>query len=137
MGAFASRRGQAPTYDTPLGPREAQFQQWQGHLPPNLQNTGDYDLRGAFLGNAHAASNGHLTDTWKKPNHMTFSSDSQYSNPAQMGGQWAGDDKSGWGFWASPFNLQQHPATELADYFRQYEPDSTVVLPINYSLPRR
>lgn len=131
--------GRRKPYETALAdPQEAQFQQWRARLPSDLQNMSDYDLRGAWLANAKEAGNGHLPDTWKKPNHMTFSSGSQYSTPQQSGGDWvdSGNGKN-WAFWASPTNLQQHSASDLASYFRQYEPDSTVVLPINYKLPRR
>jgi hypothetical protein len=132
-------------YNTPLNPQQMeQFQRWRQSLPANLQGTQDYDLQGAFLGNAQAAANGHLTDQWKKPNHMTFSTGSQYSTPDNPGGVWAdatpkvtGDDLKRWVFWASKANLQSHGAKQLSDYFQQNEPNSTVVLPINYRLQGR
>jgi hypothetical protein len=133
------RRGALSTaFDTPLTPEETnRYQSWRAGLPERLQGTDDYDLQGAWLGNAKEAGNGHLEDTWKKPNHMTFSSGSQYSTPEAPGGDWrqaAGDD---WVFWASPENLRHHSASELGAYFRQYEPTSAVVLPSDYRLPPR
>lgn len=72
--AYANPTGQ---FDTPLTPEEeARFQQWARTLPANLQSTEDYDLRGAWKADAKAAANGHLPDTWKKPNHPTFSNES-------------------------------------------------------------
>lgn len=113
---------------------ETCYQGWRSHLPSDLQNEGDYDLRGAWQGNAQEAANGHLPDTYKLPNHITFSTGSQYSTPQTPGGEWidAGNDR--WAFWASPYNLQQHSGSELGSYFNQYEPNSAVVLPIGYKL---
>lgn len=128
MGLFGS-------YTTQLNDaQEAAYQQWKARLPPNLQNEADYDLRGAFQANSQQAANGHLPDTYKKPNHMTFSDESQYSTPQMPGGHWsdAGNDK--WAFWASPTNIQQHPINEIARYFREAEPDSTFIAPSNWSL---
>jgi hypothetical protein len=123
-------------YDTRLDPKqEADFARWSQSLPPNLRGTADYDLRGAFQGKVDPVK-GHLPDTWKKPNHITFSNESQYSSPDTPGGQWV-NSPSGWVFWASPHNMKTSGAKTLMDYFRQNEPDSSVILPINYSLPRR
>jgi hypothetical protein len=130
---------------TVLAPEEeAAFRTWRESLPANLQNMSEYDLRGAWRANARSAANGHLPDTWKLPNHITFATGSQYSGPGQMGGLWADatPDKpdeaaKSWVFWASPTNVQHHSLPEMADYFRQYEPDSSVVFPLNYRLPAR
>lgn len=123
-------------YTTPLNTQqEATYQQWRQRLPGDLQNDEDYDLRGAYQANARAAANGHMTDQFKKPNHMTFSDGSQYSTPQTPGGRWIEDGKGGWVFWASPTNLQYHSLPQLADYFAQYEPGSNFVAPINYRLP--
>lgn len=109
-------------------PKEEEYQRWRQALSPALQNEGDYDLRGAFSGNAQAASNGHLPDTYKLPNHITFSEGSQYSDPTNPGGQWI--DKDGkWSFWASPANTQYHTPAQLGAYFKQYEPDASLILP--------
>jgi len=114
---------------TRLSPQqEDAYQAWRKKLSSNLQNEGDYDLRGAWLGNAAEAANGHLPDTYKLPNHMTFSDESRYSTKQNPGGHWSGDNNI-WTFWASPENLNHHSASEMADYFRAYEPDSTLVLP--------
>lgn len=133
---WLQQAGSAPDYNTPLGDRMAAYQAWRAKLPPNLQNTSDYDLQGAYQGGATAAANGHLTDQWKKPNHITFSDQSQYSSPQMQGGNWSEDGKDGGVFWASKHNMDNVGPNALTNYFQKYEPNWPVVLPINYSLPR-
>lgn len=124
------------SYDTRLSPRdEVRFENW-------LTKTGraldleDYDLRGAWKSSAKAASNGHLPDTWKKPNHPTFSDESQYSTSEQTGGKWTQAPSGKWIFMASPYNMNNRGALSLLDYFARFEPDAIPVLPINWSLRR-
>lgn len=116
-------------YNTPLSNgQEASFQSW-------LRTTGkqndlrDYDLRGAFASGVAKDPRGHLPDTWKKPNHPTFSTESKYNgvNGAQ-GGEWvkSGD---GWQFKASPFNVGMRGKEGLREYFQEVEPDSKLILP--------
>lgn len=134
---MATTGGLLAGFDTALTTeQEAAYQQWRSRLPDNLQGDADYDLRGAFLANASAESNGHLTDEFKKPNHMTFSDGSRYSAPQQQGGRWVEDGNGGWGFWASPFNVEQHGMTGISEYFRNQEPGSTVIFPSGYRMPR-
>lgn len=118
---------------------EAAFQAWRARLPARLQSMSDYDLRGAWKSNAKAATNGHLPDTWKKPNHPTFSDESMYSGKdgAGVGGQWMGDGGDLWSFRASPANLRYRNASGLAQYFKEAEPNASVILPIDYSLPAK
>lgn len=77
-------------YDTALSPEEeTQFQAWKRKYAPHDSGE-DYDLRGAFKAGLQPAENGHWADTYKKPNHPTFSDQSQYAafgNP----GSWEGD----------------------------------------------
>lgn len=127
--------GGPPNYDTPLSPeQEASFRRWAGK---RVADTEDYDLRGAYLGNALAAANGHLPDTYKKPNHPTFSDESQYSTPQNPGGRWVQDGKGEWVFWASPANLAHQNMNALSQYFAQREPGNTVIMPSNYRLPKK
>lgn len=84
-------------YDTKLtAAEESQFQAWKAKNAPN-DSGADYDLRGAFkAGVTPAASNGHWPDTFKKPNHPTFSNQSNYATPDAP--HWEGQklvDKSG------------------------------------------
>lgn len=79
-------------YDTPLTPEEeAAFQQWKALHAPNDSGV-DYDLRGAWKYGAKQAANGHWPDTYKKPNHPTFSKESIYAaDRPDLAGQWSGD----------------------------------------------
>lgn len=115
---------------------EGRYQDWRRQLPSDLQNEGDYDLRGAFLAAAQADGRLHMTDRFKKPNHMTFSDGSQYSTPQHQGGHWSDAGGDQFVFWASPYNMQQHSLPEIQQYFDRYEPQSTAIYPINYNLPR-
>lgn len=127
----------AGEYDTVLPPEEEMaFQRWLKTLPPRLRSTEDYDMRGAWKHNSTQAANGHLPDTWKKPNHITFSQESIYSKPDNAGGTWSDAGAGRYAFWASPQNLANTSAPDMSQYFKQNEPDSTLVLPIKYSLPR-
>lgn len=111
-------------YNTPLTPeQEWRFQRDMGHRLADLR---DYDLRGAWLANAQATANGHLTDIYKKPNHPTFSVNSQYSTPQAPGGLWAqfpssysNDPTAPWAF--MPGAGGQYSG-DLEDYFRRVEP---------------
>jgi hypothetical protein len=122
----------AAQFNTGLSPQEeANFQQWRARLPRNLQNIDDYDLRGAWRANAQEAGNGHLPDTWKKPNHPTFSAESQYSGKQQTGGNWVETPDGKWIFFASPDNLKYRSGAQLQNYFRDVEPGSRLVPPVN------
>ena len=81
----------------------------------------DYDINGAFrAGLLDNVQNGvHLPDTYKKPNHMTFSTESKYSSPEQFGGTWEGNI-----YTPSSYVLWQHEPDELRDYFRKNEPNA-------------
>ena len=79
------------TFDTPLTPQEeTAFQSWK---QKNAQRDSgeDYDLRGAFKANLSAdPATGHWPDTYKKPNHPTFSDQSQYAKYGKPG-RWEGE----------------------------------------------
>lgn len=69
-----------PNFDTPLSPsEEAAFQAWKAKWAP--EDSGyDYDLKGAFkAGVTPDPVTGHWPDTYKKPNHPTFSKQSIYA----------------------------------------------------------
>jgi hypothetical protein len=88
--AAANPRGRPGGYDTPLTPlEEVQFGVWKQQYAPNDSGE-DYDLRGAFKAGFRPDEGGHWPDTFKKPNHPTFSNESQY---AQYGapGKWDQD----------------------------------------------
>lgn len=96
-------------------------------MPPEVS---DYDYAGyeKKYGKPDQSKGQHLTDEFKLPNHITFSSESKYSKPGEEGGEWK--KESGiWNFYASPFNLKQHSAEELKEYFKKMEPDAVLHLP--------
>ncbi len=69
-------------FDTTLSPDdERKFQQWKS-VNVNPQDSGeDYDFRGAFkAGIVMDPTSQHWPDTYKKPNHETFSDESIYSS---------------------------------------------------------
>lgn len=118
-------------YNTALSPADEQkYQAWLSKLPKGQQNTYDYDMRGAYKAGAGRAGNGHFPDTFKKPNHPTFSSQSQYSGvDGYMGGTWSGDDARGYNYAPSQTNLKFHNRQALQQYFQQVEPGSSLLLP--------
>lgn len=76
---------------------EVQYQKWKSSLPKRLQYEGDYDLRGYWKDNGGVKipvnSDVHLPDTYKLPNHPTFSNESKYynDNTKHLAGSWNGD----------------------------------------------
>lgn len=117
-------------YNTQLSPaEEAIFRQW-AEQHNRLGDVRDYDLRGAFKANAEEAQNGHLPDTFKKPNHPTFSVESIYNGvDGAQGGQWEETPSKRWRYKASPYVVKMHPPDLLQQYFQHVEPDVELVLP--------
>ncbi len=68
---------------------------WKNKLPKNLQYEGDYDLRGLYNENPNVqpSANLHFPDTYKLPNHPTFSIESKYYKPGMKAGIWGGGDE--------------------------------------------
>jgi hypothetical protein len=95
----------------------------------------DYDYAAAKKAGVKPDKRGHMPDTYKLPNHMTFSDDSIYSNSETQGGRWAQGADGKWVFWPSEYNVRRHPVPEMEEYFRQVEPDSFAVYPSTYRLP--
>ena len=91
---FAEGGGVHDDYNTMLSPdQEEAFQAWKAHNAAN-DSGADYDLRGAYLANMQRdPENGHMGDRFKKPNHPTFSDQSQYAT---------GDQRDRAGFWVGP-----------------------------------
>lgn len=82
------------SYDTKLSlEEEAKFKDWKAKNAPNDSGE-DYDLRGAYKeGLKPDAKSGHWPDTYKKPNHPTFSDQSKYAGAApEKAGHWNGDE---------------------------------------------
>lgn len=127
-------------YNTPLDqPTMARYEGWRARLPENYRNTRDYDLQGYYL----AATQGkdpnitlnldpkgqlHLVDTFKKPNHPTFSVYSQYNGrDGYQGGNWMQGTGNQWIFMAHPSNMWTPQA--LNDYFLRAEQGNVLLDP--------
>jgi hypothetical protein len=81
------------SYTTSLSPmEELKFRDWKQRFAPNDSGE-DYDLRGAFkAGFQPDPETGHWPDTFKKPNHPTFSDQSIYAKDRpDLAGAWDGD----------------------------------------------
>lgn len=78
-------------FNTPLSPNDQiSFNKWATDNN-RLGDMKDYDMQGAWKAGAGQADNGHFPDTFKKPNHPTFSTESMYANQGNPG-QWNGDN---------------------------------------------
>jgi len=99
---------------------EAKFQYWLSELSNSQgreagNDLQDYDMRGAYLSGipSQQPPGGHFPDTFKKPNHETFSNESIYHNttgPAGVpweGGRWSGEN-------FSPSDQQNNPTLQRA-----------------------
>lgn len=85
---------QTTKYNTALTPQEMkEFSSWLDYQSKlNNRNVGNdfynYDLQGFYKQNPSLNFKGHLPDTFKKPNHPTFSIESKYSTKESPGGFW-------------------------------------------------
>ena len=122
-------------YNTTLTPEEeAAYGKWVSERSAAAgrdigQDTYDYDLRGAWQANAESAANGHMPDTYKKPNHPTFSDQSRYHGvDGAQGGTW-GKEGDAPPFYPSQHNVKNMGSEELLKYFEQFEKNSPVYMP--------
>ena len=99
------------------------------------RDLGTYDLWGFMLGNED--SGGHGPDTYKKPGHPSFSTDSKYSTPETPGGVWSGTDDapvftpSEWMVEGGPMSLEA-----IREYYRWLNSQPGEV-PVKIVDPRR
>lgn len=119
-------------YNTPLTEKQmAKYREWLSKLPSNQQNTYDYDMQGAFKAGLEPSKNGHFPDTFKKPNHPTFSTESKYHGvEGNVGGQWTELPGGKWAFMPG-VSATRKPIwnpEKLKAYFASAEPDTTLVL---------
>lgn len=91
VGHYAEGGMVGDDYNTKLNDvEEEQFKSWKKQNAPE-DSGADYDLRGAFKGGeAKDPDTGHWKDKYKKPNHPSFSDESQYATGAQRdrAGHW-------------------------------------------------
>ena len=93
IGAKVEALNAKGEFDTKLTPsEEAEFKVWKQKYAPKDSGM-DYDLRGAFKAGEKPGADGHWTDKFKKPNHPTFSDQSQYAQGEfkSLAGTWKGD----------------------------------------------
>lgn len=93
----------------------------------------DYDLESYYNSLKYnpneESANMHLPDTYKKPNHPTFSSQSMYHIPGiQEGGNWNEDNQGKWSFKPSDINLRNMSAEHMQDYFNKADPNAKLDL---------
>ena len=130
-------KGQFSPNTTPLDDTNdfIKYLQWAKAGGKNiLDEEHDYDLRGYYKAGGQLATPGgnpvHLPDTFKKPNHPTFSDESKYSGPGNEGGHWIKDKQGNYiGFQAGPANLQYHTPEDMQAYFSKYEPGLKLSFP--------
>ena len=99
---------------------------------PDPRDTQDYDLRGAWQNGVASGKLGeHMPDTYKKPNHPTFSDESIYNGtPSPTGGTWQGGKWDENSYTPSQSMLQTtHDPASLQQYMKQYEPGVQLNLP--------
>lgn len=73
--------------------KQVEYTNWKAVNAPNDSGY-DYDLPGAFMaGYTRDKVTGHMPDTFKKPNHPTFSNQSKYATGkwAKYAGTWQGE----------------------------------------------
>ena len=97
------------------------------------QDEHDYDLESYYNSLKYnpneESSDMHLPDTYKKPNHPTFSSQSIYNIPGiQEGGQWIENEDKKWSFTPSDLNLRNMSAEQMVDYFSKADPNAELNL---------
>lgn len=129
-------------FNTALTPQEeADYKLWlvsqsQARGRDMSQDNYDYDMRGYFkAGSGLDGVEGHFPDTFKKPNHPTFSNESVYHGVGDgRGGRYVG------GAWSNKDGVDHYqPSNEmlsvthnpdfLADYFKRVEPNARLILP--------
>lgn len=92
----------------------------------------DYDMRGWYKANPNADPNAegvHYPDTFKKPNHPTFSDQSQYHSDDTPGGHWDQQPDKSYSFTPSSTNLKYQSKEDLQDYFNRVEKGNKLNLP--------
>lgn len=117
-------------YNTKLSPaEEADFQKWAVQNN-KTKDTFDYDLRGAWKEGSAGTGGAHSPDTYKKPNHPTFSNQSKYNGAeGKTGGEWVQQPGGSYTFNASDANVQNMGEQGLRNYFNKYEKGNAVNIP--------
>jgi len=110
---------------TPVG--QALFQQQMAGRQADMQ---DYDLQGAWAQQGGGpAGAGHMPDTFKKPNHPTFSTGSMYAGDGNQAGTWVQMPDGAWTFTPGTTNLSTFGLVNLRKYMADREPGNYLVEP--------
>lgn len=87
-----------------------------------MRDAYDYDIHGAYLQGLRADGRGHMADTFKKPNHPTFSTQSQYHGvDGNAGGIWSTNPNGTSNFNPGPTNMDYRTPQQLDEYWSQVE----------------
>lgn len=93
-----------------------------------LYEMGAYDLQGAWKDIKDGKidfdpETGHLPDTYKKPNHISFSNESRYHDGKNtIGGQWE-ETGDRWKFKPAAQTVELYGKPALEQYFQEHEKD--------------
>ena len=114
-------------FDTPLNKEEQESYARKYGPDANL----DYDMQGfhKYSPDFTPGSGQHFPDTYKKPNHPTFSNESIYSGGEHEGGQWEKNPNGAYQFTPGRTNLENRSPQELQEYFNKVEPGNKLNLP--------
>lgn len=96
------QKGGPVAYNPNLAAKDKPFQNWftantpEGKAGISYSDKLDYDMYSWYRNNPSQAASPwkegqHWPDTYKRPNHPTFSNESIYSTPENPGGHWEGD----------------------------------------------
>lgn len=137
-------RDMTSMFNSPLDEgQKSQFEAWQKEQSAKIgrdlsKDLYDYDLQGYWKDNqGKQLDSSHLPDTYKKPNHPTFSSESMHHgsrigtdwNLKARGGEWQDLGNGKYSFTPGNSNFEYHSPQELIDYFKKNEPGNTLILP--------
>jgi hypothetical protein len=115
-------------YNTQLSPQdEAAYQAW-AQQNNRARDVYDYDVRGWWKSGAAIDDRNHGTDQFKKPNHPTFSDESQYHGVNGMqGGHWNQQPDGSFDF--TPGGTNMYTTPQLQNYFKRVEPGNELNVP--------
>jgi hypothetical protein len=116
-------------YDTRLSPeQEKGYQAWKAKVAPKDSGQ-DFDWKGAYLADLKPDSRGHYYDTYKKPNHPTFSTGSVYSTPEHMGGVWSRNPEGKDTYTPSEWMMKdKNRIDSLKQYMAKAEPNAILIM---------
>lgn len=125
-------------YNTVLSPEEEKAYQIWATKTGRGRDVYDYDMRGAWKNNVSADGDEHYPDTYKKPNHPTFSDQSIYHGADGLyGGTWFKPQADVDTFIPSRHNLDTHRGDVLPKYFQKVErtaegkPRAKILMPMD------